>query len=154
MVPVSVFKELLWLLEISTMKEDLRKSFPANTSSARQQQFVAWLHARGSLYTKHCGKVHRPTETDESGLAWSNGSNRAFGIFLRQVFAYQPFNAIHCSVWGMVPKLLKHEPSCKFFSYTHSPVRLLRRYHCMEPEFKIEAKLTSVAPMHFLGKLV
>lgn len=156
MVPVSVFKELLWLLEITTMKEDLSKSFPANTSSARQQQEGVFSMTSCQRFSVHQtpGKVHRPTETDECRLAWSNGSNRAFGILLRQVFAYQPFHAIHCSAWGMVPKLLKHEPSCKFFSYTHSPVSLLKKYHYMEPEFKTEAKHNSEAPMHFLEKLV
>lgn len=106
--------------------------------------FLAWLHARGSLYTKQSGKVHRATETDGSGLAWSNGSHRAFGISLMQVFACQPFCAIHCSsVWGMAPKLPKYKPSCKFFSYTHSPVSLLMRYHFIwEPELKIEARLS------------
>lgn len=38
MLPVIVFKKLLWLLGISAMKEDLSMSFPANTLSARQQQ--------------------------------------------------------------------------------------------------------------------
>lgn len=106
--------------------------------------FLAWLHARGSLYTNQSGKVHRPTETDESGLAWSNGSHRAFGILVRQVFAYQPFHAIHCSVWGMMPKLLKHEPSCKFFRNTQGPVSLLRRHHFI---WNLNSKLRPNSPL-------
>lgn len=130
-------------------------SLPAHAvPSSSRRVFLAWLHARGSLYTKQPGKVHTPTETDESGLAGSNESNRVFGILFKATLC---LSVISCNplfsmgngakttrAWAKLQIFQLHSQSCKF-------TKEIPFY--MEPEFKIEANFISVDPMHFLGKL-
>lgn len=114
--------------------------------------FLAWIHARGSLYTKQSGKVHRATETDGSGLAWSNGSHRAFGISLTQVFAYQPCHAIHySSVWGTVPKL----PNLQVFQLHTQSYKFTKNIPSYMTTWTQNwgQTFTSTASVCFLGKL-
>lgn len=45
-------------------------------------------------------------------------------------------------------------PKLQIFQLDTQSCEFTKKIHYMESEFKTEAKLTSVAPMHFLGKLV